>query len=293
MAYSPRNANGQATAANSAPVTLASDQTQDVLVTGAASQSTSGNNILLATAGSGSVDTMAGAAAYRTAIVQVVASSGIASGQIIFEGSNDGTNFVAVPQVEETLTPTSKYPSSVAFSVAANANRVFFVKITMRYLRCRISTAFSGGTVQAFTRYTYADVAPNVVTIGQSNYAGLNAQAQVVPYTGSSTMSGTSTASTNAANIKSSAGYLTELTLSNPTATAAYMKIFNNAGTPTVGTDSPVINIPIPANSFQSFQFGILGKRFGTGIAVCITGAASDFDTSNAVAGVRYHGTYS
>ena len=75
MAYSPRNTNGQATAANSTPVTLASDQTQDVLVTGAASQSTSGNNILLATAGSGSVDTMAGAAAYRTAIVQVVASS--------------------------------------------------------------------------------------------------------------------------------------------------------------------------------------------------------------------------
>ena len=36
------------------------------------------------------------------------------------------------------------------------------------------------------------------------------------------------------------------LTASNPTATAAYLKLYNKASAPTVGTDVPVLTITLP-----------------------------------------------
>lgn len=106
----------------------------------------------------------------------------------------------------------------------------------------------------------------------------------------------TTTASTNASAPKTSAGNLFEVTVSNPTATAVYVKFYNKASAPTVGTDVPVLTIAVPAAAAgvgeKSFNFGAIGKRFTTGIAMAVTGAAAATDTSNAVAGVQVHGTY-
>lgn len=102
----------------------------------------------------------------------------------------------------------------------------------------------------------------------------------------------TSAASTNAAVIKSSTGTLGELTVSNPTATAAYVKLYDKATAPTVGTDVPKVTIPVPAGQLVALQFGIFGKRFGSGIAIAITGAAAATDTAASVAGIQVHGDY-
>lgn len=99
-------------------------------------------------------------------------------------------------------------------------------------------------------------------------------------------------ASTNAAAIKASAGNLFELTVSNVTATAAYVKLFNKASAPTVGTDVPLFTVPVPANSTVSAEYGALGKRFAAGIAISVTGAIAATDTTNAVAGVQISATY-
>lgn len=178
MSYVPPNSNGQATMANSTPVTLASDQSTlpanlvDAIVTGQTAQSTSGNNILLATAGSGSVDVMAANATYRSFYCQITGSAGIASGQVIFEGSNDNTTFVTLLWYDDAVVTGAVV--NAATSIAANTNRFFSGKIPYRYFRCRISTVFSGGTVSAVVRYSQFDYVPKVTTVGQATAANMN-----------------------------------------------------------------------------------------------------------------------
>lgn len=100
------------------------------------------------------------------------------------------------------------------------------------------------------------------------------------------------TASTNASNKKASAGNLFEITVSNPTATAAFLKLYNKATTPTVGTDVPILTLSIPANSAGVYAFGFLGKRFEIGISMAVTPLITVADTTNAVAGIQISGTY-
>lgn len=106
----------------------------------------------------------------------------------------------------------------------------------------------------------------------------------------------TTAASTNAASIKSSAGNLSELSISNPTATAAFVKLYNKASVPTVGTDVPIMTVRVaPSGSsgdIVALDFGVGGKRFTTGIAIAVTANAVATDTTSAVAGVQIHGTF-
>ena len=89
-----------------------------------------------------------------------------------------------------------------------------------------------------------------------------------------------SAATTNPVLVKGSAGTLFNITASNIGAAAAYLKLYNKATAPTVGTDVPVLTLQIPAGGFVSPQFGTLGHRFATGIGIGITGGAADNDTT-------------
>jgi len=104
------------------------------------------------------------------------------------------------------------------------------------------------------------------------------------------------TASTNLSAVKASAGILYELTVSNPTATAAYVKFYNKTTAPTLASDVPVMTISVPATSATTMPvaipFGQIGKRFATGIAIAVTGAAIATDATNTVAGIQINATY-
>jgi hypothetical protein len=65
----------------------------------------------------------------------------------------------------------------------------------------------------------------------------------------------------------------------NNAASTRYFKLYNKATAPTVGSDTPVWTIPIPAGGGYSGTF-IFGKYFATGIAYAITGALADSDTT-------------
>lgn len=95
----------------------------------------------------------------------------------------------------------------------------------------------------------------------------------------------TTAATTNATSVKTTAGNVFELDVTNTSASAMYLKLYNKASAPTVGTDIPISTIPIPATSFQSFTFGRLGKRFASGIAFALTGAMAATDTTAVAAG--------
>lgn len=97
-----------------------------------------------------------------------------------------------------------------------------------------------------------------------------------------------SAATTNATSMKASAGRLATGRVANTHATAwRYLKFYNKASAPTVGTDVPVHTLAIPPGQSISLLdlCGNYGISFATGIAYAITGAAADNDTTAIGAG--------
>lgn len=89
-----------------------------------------------------------------------------------------------------------------------------------------------------------------------------------------------SAATTNATSVKATAGTVYAIAISNTGAAARHVKLYNKASAPVVGTDVPVITIPVAAGGFGAVQFGGVGHRFTTGIALAITVGAADSDTA-------------
>jgi hypothetical protein len=89
-----------------------------------------------------------------------------------------------------------------------------------------------------------------------------------------------SAATTNATSIKASAGTVFSVTASNTGAAAAFVKLYNLATAPTVGTSVPVLTISVPASGTVTVNYGTFGKRYTTGIALAITNLAADTDTT-------------
>lgn len=90
-----------------------------------------------------------------------------------------------------------------------------------------------------------------------------------------------SAASTNATNLKGSAGNVFSIALVNTNAAVRYIHLYNKATAPTVGTDVPVVTFGIPGNAAGA---GIsipadIGAAFTTGISYSLTTGASDTDT--------------
>lgn len=86
-------------------------------------------------------------------------------------------------------------------------------------------------------------------------------------------------ATTNGNNIKASAGKVHGLHCANVAAYGVFVKLYNKASAPTVGTDTPVATWTIPAGGSLSFAPPV-GMNFNTGIAVAITKDAATADTT-------------
>lgn len=91
-------------------------------------------------------------------------------------------------------------------------------------------------------------------------------------------------ASTNATSLKASAGNIDAIDVFNPAAYNVFLKLYNKASAPTVGTDTPVMTIPVQAGGGYSKTWP-KGFFFSTGIAYAITKLQADSDTTVVVAG--------
>lgn len=90
-----------------------------------------------------------------------------------------------------------------------------------------------------------------------------------------------SLATTNANVVKASGGNLYSIVAIGLTSTVRYLKLYNKATAPTVGTDVPLMTIPIPANT-QGAGIAIpfsMGVNFPLGIAIAITSGLADNNT--------------
>lgn len=150
----------------------------DPTITGQGSQLSLNQNIILATAGSGSYDTQsATGVSYRSWEILIVPAAGtVTAGVITFEASNDNFVSTALPVLMYDLSSQTANPVTTITLVAATP-RYLGGKIPFRYLRARISTAITGTTtgVQAFTTPRIPDYQPLVMTISQAAAANLNA----------------------------------------------------------------------------------------------------------------------
>jgi len=87
-----------------------------------------------------------------------------------------------------------------------------------------------------------------------------------------------SAASTNATNVKGSAGQLYILQATNTNASVRHLKLYNKATAPTVGTDTPFATFALPQNVPVGFS-NDQGVAFGTGIGFALTTGIADADT--------------
>ena len=99
-----------------------------------------------------------------------------------------------------------------------------------------------------------------------------------------------SAASTNGALILTGTSGVQNLYATNIGATAAFVKLYNKATAPTVGTDVPEMIIPVPAAvsgvpGVANTYMGYIGMRFPLGLGIAITGAVADTDTTAVAAG--------
>lgn len=87
-----------------------------------------------------------------------------------------------------------------------------------------------------------------------------------------------SAASTNSTSVKGSAGQVYGYLITNTNTNPRYVKLYNKATSPTVGSDTPVMTIMVPPGGGENLWL-THGLPFATGIALAITTGAADADT--------------
>jgi hypothetical protein len=216
-------------------------------------------------------------------------------GTVTFQGSNDNGTFfnIAASNPTNTISP---------FIVSSAAVGMFIIPITFKFLRVRV-TAYTSGTVTS-TAFGYKEESISGQVTGQVSLAAGAAAIGAVTVasttlttstgiTPSATVGGfalfnklISLATTNATSVKASAGTIGEVYAFNTSASTKFLKIYNKASAPVVGTDVPIITIAIAPSAECQFRISdIGGMRLATGIAYAITGAAADADTTAVAAG--------
>ena len=210
-----------------------------------------------------------------------------------FEGSLEATgasNWFGIQAIRtnantiETTTGNLSAQPAYGWELSVNA---------LKRVRVRATARTSGTQSWRFVQGTYAtEPIPGAQVSATQPISGT---VTITNPTGT-TYNVVTAASTNSAVVKASAGTLYEIAISNPTATAAYVKLYNKTTAPVVGTDVPVMTISVPATSATtmpvSLIFGQVGKRFATGIGIACTAAAAATDTGVAVVGIQINATY-
>lgn len=199
---------------------------------------------------------------------------GTYSGTLSFQWSNDNTNFhpLLLSRIDTeswAVTGTSTSTSGIGYQTG----------ISFRYLRIRM-TSYSSGTATGtlFLRSVSSAVPRDEMSVLQGTSPW---STKVVPATsgGTTNFHRISTADTNVANIKASAGQVYGYDISNNTASWRYVKLHNNSGTPTAGS-GVVRTIGVPPNGKAVYHDPEGIAAFATGIAMTAVAGAADNDTA-------------
>lgn len=195
----------------------------DQLLIGQSTQTATVNNILTAASGTAASNL----ANYRSASVQVV-STGTA-GAYIFEGSNDNVSWITIPVYNQLIITGTP----IIAAVTASASQIIYTfPITTQFVRLRISTLITGGSIQAFSRFSQAAFAPAITQVAQGTAANLATTSTIA----SGTVTTVSTVTSANSAIPTIVADVTSAAIITTTTTATL--------TPTFGS-SYQVNIPV------------------------------------------------
>lgn len=230
---------------------------------------------------------------FSTAICQL---TGAWVGTVSFQGSVED-----VPANYTNLTAINVTTGAVGGSFTTNG--LYAIPLTCKWFRIRV-TAYTSGTVIGNTVFSLDDIpfieagnqvvsgtvalsagAASIGTVGLNAGAasigtvGLNAGTALVGFTSGGAVSTAgnaltagrlTSASTATGFLKASAGRVYNWSLLNTNAAARYLHLYAKATAPTLGTDTPVITIPLPASGQVSLSSDI-GVSLATGVAYAVT----------------------
>jgi len=215
-------------------------------------------------------------------VVMHMVAAGLSGHTSVFEGSIDSTDgtdgaWFSIQAVRsnansvEINTGTAALAATPVYGWEMSTNG-------LRYIRVR-ATAHTGGT--ATWKMQAAPYATEPIPAVQSHSVTLTSTSLIPSTTGglSTTHKLISGASTNATSAKAAAGVIALLIAANLSASARYLKFYNKASAPTVGTDTPVMTIPLQPNTTLSLPLAI-AMRFTVGIAYALTGGVAAADTT-------------
>lgn len=221
----------------------------------------------------------------------------LAAGTFVFEASLDSTNgtdgtWFAIQAVRsnantiETQIALSGITAGNGYAAAweASVNAYRWMR-----LRCSVNVTANAIATWAILRGSYATAPIPAAQVSGTQAVSGSVTANTA--TGSGYYVET-TAAVLAAVVKSSAADLFEVAVTNPTASAVYVKFYNKTTAPAAATDTPFLTIPVPASTTIVATFGTLGKRFATGLSVGASGAMAKTDTTVPPAGVQISATY-
>ena len=201
--------------------------------------------------------------------------------------------------------------TTVLFSSRASRLESLIDALTPVYLFIQ---AFNGVTAPASTtrftvgKFSLEETGINKVIIGGVTQTGSSNGQRVVIDSGTTTVTVASAgiavapvvpatpliinsaASTNGQLVLTGTSGLQALYATNTGAAAAYVKLYNKATAPTVGTDVPAMIVVVPAAvatvpGVAQITPGFSGYRFALGLGLAITGASADADTTAVAAG--------
>ena len=212
-----------------------------------------------------------------------------------FEGSLEttgDTNWFGIQAVRsnantiETATGNLSAAPAYAWEMSVNA---------LKRVRVRATARASGTQSWRFVQGTYATEPIPAAQVSATQPVSGTVTATVTAGTVNPVVPATpyfvnSAASTNGALIITGTSGLQAFYATNEGASAAYVKLYNKATAPTVGTDTPEMIITVPAAAsgvpgVATLPIGFSGFRFALGLGIAITRNAATSDTTAVGAG--------
>lgn len=220
----------------------------------------------------------------------------MAAGQFIFEASVDSTTGIdgtwfPVQAARTSANLAESVTGTLGLAAAAGMAYAWKMSVAgLKWIRVRTSTAVTASALATWTAIRSAEATEPVPAIATHAVTG-SGTFLVSPST-STGYALVTTASTNGALIITGSKVVGEITVFNPTAAVIYVKLYNKATAPTVGTDVPLVTIPVPINGLASLDMGQLGKRFTLGLGIAVTAGPLATDAVVVAAGAQVSLTY-
>jgi hypothetical protein len=250
---------------------------------------------------------------------QTEVPNGLDNAGFVFDGTNafQAKHQVTTGGLSVNQSALSAYPSTASpaklFEIEASADEVWFhgsngldqttnransyrlqlkspdpnalYKLRLRWLNGATAPASNTNALVTYISVGEYEELVTEMRNGRGNAVAGNAMSVIETYSATSGPLLFTSVAAAAAVIKGSAGRIFGISMYNTTGAIRYARFYNKATTPMIGTDMPVMVLPIGASSGSNLFLTSAGRSFGLGIGIAVTTDATLLGST--VAGVN------